>query len=314
MSTAILTTGLTKTYGNHTVVDQLNLDIEEGTIFGLLGPNGAGKTTTILMILGLSEPSAGSVRVAGLDPVRQPLEVKRLVGYMPDSIGFYESLTGRQNLRYTARLNRIPDDESSGRIAELLDEVGMTYAADEPVGTYSRGMLQRLGIADTLVKDPRIAILDEPTIAIDPEGVAEMQALIRSLAEDRGVTVLVSSHLLYQMQSICDRVGIFVDGKMAAEGTTSELAASLGSTATLYEIGVAADADRVQQVLSSLEAVKSISPMARTHNWRVGVEPGQAPMIASGLVSAGLPLTHFRPMGEDLDEIYHSYFSQEETS
>lgn len=312
MASAIHARGLTKVYGDRAVVDHLDLDVEEGTIFGLLGPNGAGKTTTILMTLGLSEPTSGSVRVAGLDPARQPLQVKRLAGYMPDSIGFYESLTGRQNLRYTARLNRIPDRESEERIAELLEQVGMTGAADEPVGTYSRGMRQRLGIADTLVKDPRIAILDEPTIAIDPEGVAEMQALIRSLASDQGVTVLLSSHLLYQMQAVCDRVGIFVDGKMMAEGTTSELAASLGSTSTLYEIGVAADAERVQAVLSHVDAVKSISAMERTHTWRVGVDPGKAPTIVSELVTAGLPLLHFRPMGEDLDEIYHSYFSQEE--
>ncbi len=312
MTSAIHAEGLTKVYGNRMVVDHLDLDVEQGTIFGLLGPNGAGKTTTILMTLGLSEPSSGSVRVAGLDPVRQPLEVKRRVGYMPDNIGFYESLTGRQNLRYTARLNRIPDRESEDRITSLLERVGMIGAADDPVGTYSRGMRQRLGVADTLIKDPSIAILDEPTMAIDPEGVTEMQALIRGLADDHGVTVLLSSHLLYQMQSICDRVGIFVGGRMVAEGTTAELSASLGSSTSLYEIGVAADPTTVEKVLSQVAAVKSVSPLARTHNWRVGVEPGEAATIVSELVSAGLPLLHFRPMGEDLDEIYHSYFAQEE--
>jgi ABC-2 type transport system ATP-binding protein len=310
LGSALRTKALTKRYGDRTVVDHLDLDIEEGTIFGLLGPNGAGKTTTILMILGLSEPTAGSVRVFGLDPTRNPLDVKRLVGYMPDSVGFYETLTGRQNLTYTARLNRIPDRESEGRISDLLEQVGLTDASGDPVGTYSRGMRQRLGIADTLVKNPRIAILDEPTMAIDPEGVAEMQALIRNLADDHGVTVLVASHLLYQLQSICDRVGIFVGGKLIAEGTTSELAKSLGSTSTLYEIGVAADPDQVTETLSKLPEVTSLTPTGRLHTWRVAVDASKAPTIVNTLVSAGLPLLHFRPMGEDLDEIYHSYFSE----
>jgi len=155
LSTALRTKNLTKVYGDRTVVDHLDLDIEEGTIFGLLGPNGAGKTTTILMILGLSEPTSGTARVLGLDPVRAPLEVKRVVGYMPDSVGFYESLTGRQNLRYTAQLNRIPTEQATERIHALLERVGLTDAADDPVGTYSRGMRQRLGIADTLVNEDR---------------------------------------------------------------------------------------------------------------------------------------------------------------
>jgi ABC-2 type transport system ATP-binding protein len=311
---AIRTKGLTKVYGDKAAVDHLDLDVAQGTVFGLLGPNGAGKTTTILMILGLSEPTSGTIRVSGLDPVRNPLDVKQIVGYMPDNVGFYETLTGRQNLRYTARLNRISDAASGPRIDELLERVGLTDAADDPAGTYSRGMRQRLGIADTLIKDPRIAILDEPTMAIDPEGVAEMQALIRGLADDHGVTVLLASHLLYQMQSICDRVGIFVAGKMVAEGTTGQLAKSLGSTSTLYEVGVAAEPDRVREALASLPAVTSITPMPRSHSWRVGVDAGQASAIVSTLVAAGLPLLHFRPMGEDLDEIYHNYFSHEEAA
>lgn len=310
MSTALLTKKLTKVYGERTVVDHLDLEIEEGTIFGLLGPNGAGKTTTILMLLGLSEPTEGTARVLGLDPVRQPLEVKRVVGYMPDSVGFYESLTGRQNLRYTAQLNRIAEREATERVEMLLEQVGLTGAADDPVGTYSRGMRQRLGVADALVKEPRIAILDEPTMAIDPEGVAEMQALIRSLADDHGVTVLVASHLLYQLQSICDRVGIFVEGRLVAEGTTAQLAKSLGSTSSLYEVGVGADPDRVVEVLTGVPAITSITPTGRVHSYRVAVEAGEAPAIISSLVSADLPILHFRPMGEDLDEIYHSYFSE----
>ena len=180
-SLPIRTRGLTKQYGDLVAVDQLNLEVHAGEIFGLLGQNGAGKTTTILMLLGLTEPTDGEARVVGLDPARNPLEVKRRVGYMPDSVGFYTDLTGRENLRYTARLNRIPDDQAESTIDEVLEQVGLTERADDLTDTYSRGMLQRLGIADALVKDPDVLILDEPTTAIDPLGVVEILDLLRRL-------------------------------------------------------------------------------------------------------------------------------------
>ena len=191
MSAAIHTAKLTKAYEDHTVVDGLDLDIETGEIFGLLGPNGAGKTTTILMLLGLTEPTSGTMEVLGMDPRRHPLQVKSRVGYLPDAVGFYDDLTGRQNLRFTARLNHVEDAET--RIDQLLGEVGLSAAADQPTGEYSRGMKQRLGLADALVKDPSILILDEPTTAIDPEGVAEILDMIRGLSAERNVTVLLSS-------------------------------------------------------------------------------------------------------------------------
>lgn len=220
--------GLTKKYGDLVAVDHLDLDIYQGEVFGLLGPNGAGKTTTILMILGLTEPTEGTVRVAGRDPARDPLGVKAMVGYMPDHVGFYEDMTGRENLRYTARLNRIPPPEAEKRIAALLDTVGLSDVADRPVREYSRGMRQRLGLADALVKDPQLLILDEPTLGIDPEGVHEVLALIGRLAREQERTVLISSHLLYQMQEICDRVAIFVRGRLVDPGPVSvrELVAS----------------------------------------------------------------------------------------
>jgi len=154
-------------------VDVLDLEVRSGEIFGLLGQNGAGKTTTILMLLGLTEPSGGTARVVGLDPARRPLEVKRRVGYLPDAVGFYGNLTGRENLRYTGRLNGLGADEIEQQIAHVLEQVGLVGRADTPTDTYSRGMLQRLGIADALLKDPDVLILDEPTTSIDPIGVVE---------------------------------------------------------------------------------------------------------------------------------------------
>ena len=182
----IRTRELTKDYGDLVAVDHLNLEVQAGEIFGLLGQNGAGKTTTILMLLGLTEPTSGQARVVGLDPARKPLEVKRRVGYMPDAVGFYTDLTGRENLRYTARLNRIPSSLAESTIDEVLEQVGLMSRADDPVETYSRGMLQRLGIADALVKDPDVLILDEPTTAIDPLGVVEILDLLRRLVRERG--------------------------------------------------------------------------------------------------------------------------------
>lgn len=219
---------LTRRYGDFTAVDDLTFHVSAGEIYGLLGPNGAGKTTTILMLLGLSEPTEGDARVLGLDPARAPLEVKRRVGYLPDSVGFYPRLTGRENLEYTARLNGIGLTDAKARIDRLLGDVGLTDAADRPTDTYSRGMLQRLGLADALVKEPAVLILDEPTASIDPAGVAELLELIRGLVDSEGLAVLLSSHLLSQVEQLCDRVGIFSHGRLIAEGGLAELADRAG--------------------------------------------------------------------------------------
>lgn len=222
------TVELTKAYGSIVAVDSLSLRVLPGEIYGLLGPNGAGKTTTILMLLGLTTPTSGSARVLGLDPAHRALDVKRRVGYLPDAVGFYGRLTGRENLRYTAELNGIHPDEAAGAVDDLLRQVGLADAADRPTAGYSRGMLQRLGIADALVKDPAVLILDEPTTSIDPAGVVELLALIRGLVAERGVGVLLSSHLLGQVERLCDRVGIFWRGRLLAEGSVADLAAKAG--------------------------------------------------------------------------------------
>jgi ABC-2 type transport system ATP-binding protein len=309
----IRTRGLTKRYGDFTAVDHLDLEVRRGEIFGLLGPNGAGKTTTILMLLGLSEPSEGEAEVAGLDPTRHPLEVKRKVGYMPDNVGFYGGLTGRENLRYTARLNGLSRTQEGDRIDALLEQVGLTEAADAKVDTYSRGMRQRLGIADALVKDPEIMILDEPTVAIDPEGVAEVLTLIRSLARDRGVTMLLSSHLLHQVQSVCDRVGIFVAGKMVARGPMSELAERLAAGPVTLEVGVEPEGGDPESALRSVPGVRLVGRDERDARlWLVTADEDVRGAVSRSLVEQGLTVWHLRRRGEELDELYRRYFHQEE--
>jgi len=216
--------GLTKKYGTQIAVNSLALQIREGEVFGFLGPNGAGKTTTLLMFLGLTEPTSGKVRIVGFDPTREPLRVKEKVGYLPENVGFYDDMDAGQNLRFIARLNRIPDGVSDKRIDELLEQVGLFEEGKKKVGTYSKGMRQRLGIAEVLIKEPKLIFLDEPTIGLDPDGTNRMLDLIHSLSRERNITIFLSSHLLDQVQRICDRIGIMIKGNLVAIGPIQELA------------------------------------------------------------------------------------------
>jgi len=249
MSAVIETQGLTKRYGQVVAVDDLNLRLSAGEVFGMLGPNGSGKTTTILMLLGLTEPTSGTARVLGEDPARNPLAVKRRVGYLPDSVGFYDELTARENLGYTASLNGMSAKEADARIDEVLTRMGLRDVADRFAGAYSRGMRQRLGLADVLLKRPQVAILDEPTIGLDPEAAHEFLDMIRGLKAD-GLTVLLSSHLLHQVQVICDRVGLFSKGKMVLEGTVEGLSQQVLGGA--YRITVETVGEDIERALTGI--------------------------------------------------------------
>jgi ABC-2 type transport system ATP-binding protein len=309
----ILTRRLTKQYGETKVVNALDLRTSAGEIFGLLGPNGAGKTTTILMLLGMVEPTSGDIEVLGLDPARNPLAVKSRVGYLPDAVGFYPDLTGRENLRFTAELNRLSRSEANRRIDSLLVDVGLVDSGDRPVGVYSRGMKQRLGIADALIKRPEILILDEPTTAIDPEGVAEILGLISRLAKDEGVTILLASHLLHQVQAVCDRVAIFVKGRVVAQGAPHELATDSKGPEEV-EISVGADEAAVRAALANQKFLRSLKPGRLPRSYLIEVDHGSTNKLVSSLVEAGLPLTSVRRLSEDLDEVYRRYFHAEEAT
>jgi len=224
MAVVIETHELTKLYGKHKAVDCLTFEVEQGEVFGFLGPNGAGKTTAILMLLGLTEPTSGSANVLGFDPVREPLKVKQRVGYMPEHVGFYDDMTAHENLQYVARLNWLPDSEAKTRIDRALEKVKLANEADKLVGAYSRGMRQRLGVAEVLIKNPKLVILDEPTLGLDPEGINSMLELIKFLSREEKKTILLCSHLLHQTQQVCDRVGILNEGRLVAKGTIEELA------------------------------------------------------------------------------------------
>jgi ABC-2 type transport system ATP-binding protein len=302
--------GLTKTYGQTKAVDGIDLTVSRGEVYGLLGPNGAGKTTTILMLLGLTAPVAGTVSVCGLDPARNPLSVKRQVGYLPDAVGFYDTLTGRENLRYTARLNELEPGETERRIDQLLEQVGLTDDADRPVGEYSRGMQQRLGVADALMKDPLVVILDEPTAAIDPEGSAAMQRLISHLAHEEKRAVLLSSHLLTQVQQLCDRLAIFVAGRIIAEGSSTELAATLADGRARFEIVADVPASEVTDALGEAGISDVETRAAGVNRWNVTLPADASDRLLPALIRGGVPLREVRDLGSDLTEIYHRYFSE----
>lgn len=250
----IRTSELVKQYGDVTAVDHLNLEIHKGEVFGLLGPNGAGKTTTTLMLLGLTDPTSGTAEISGLDCTRDALAVKKIVGYLPDNVGFYPDMSGRENLIFSGMMNGLTRKEAEERASGLLERVGMTYAADRKTGTYSRGMRQRLGIADVLMKDPEIIIMDEPTLGIDPSGMRELTALIRELSVKDGRTILISSHELYQIQEISDRVGIFVKGRMIACGRIDELGQQLQNEG-LYMVDFRAEKTANEQRAAAHRAV-----------------------------------------------------------
>jgi ABC-2 type transport system ATP-binding protein len=225
---------LTKRYGSEIVVDNLDLAIRPGEIFGFLGPNGAGKTTTLLMLLGLSEPSSGKVTVLGKDPFRYPLEIKSQVGYLAENMGVYGDLTAKENLEYVAELNRMKNVATA--INEVLELVGLSDCGSKKAGNFSRGMRQRLGLAEVLIKKPKLVFLDEPTLGLDPDGIATILELIKSLPRERGLTVILSSHLLYMVSKVANRVAIIKKGRLLAKGSVEELASGAGLPSDLEAV------------------------------------------------------------------------------
>ena len=289
--------------GRVVAVEDLNLSVREGEVYGLLGPNGSGKTTTILMLLGLTEPTSGEARVLGFDPMREPLKVKSRVGYLPDQVGFYGELSAWENLRYTTRLLGLPDKEAEARIEEVLKRMGLWEVRDRKVAAFSRGMRQRLGLAEVLLKRPKVAILDEPTLGLDPEAAREFLDLIKGLKAE-GITVLLSSHLLHQVQEVCDRVGLFHKGRLALEGTVAELAHRvLGGQ---YEILL----EGAPGLEGALEAVEGVSRVeAEGGRYRVLATRDLRPELARLVVERG-PLYALSLRQPSLDEIYAHYFKE----
>jgi ABC-2 type transport system ATP-binding protein len=296
--------GLTKKYGRTVAVDHISFTVGRGEIFGLLGPNGAGKTTTILMLLGLTDISGGDVHVLGFNPAREPLSVKRRVGYLPDTVGFYDGLTAADNLRYTARLIGFRYNEREKRIADALDRVGLSDFAENRVGTFSRGMRQRLGLAEILMKGAQIAILDEPTSGLDPHATAELLGVIRAFKAE-GVSVLLSSHLLERVQSVCDRVALFSSGRIALMGTVPDLGREvLGGG---YVVDIEADGAGLAERLALIPGVSGVDKTG-IGKLRLHADRDVRPEAAAEVVAMHGRLKYLGVQEPSLEAIYTRYF------
>lgn len=217
----IRTESLTKVYNNVRAVDSIDINIGNGEICGFVGPNGAGKTTTIGMLVGLIEPTGGKCFIKDIEVTRNPLQVKRMIGYLPEGVGFYANLSARQNLRYLSKFYGLNEAEANARISELLEYVGLANV-DKPVGAFSRGMRQRLGLARALLNDPEVIFLDEPTNGLDPEGVIQFRKIIKEQAA-KGKTIFFSSHILDEVQHVCNTICIISKGRIMAQGTLDEV-------------------------------------------------------------------------------------------
>jgi ABC-2 type transport system ATP-binding protein len=305
---AIETKELTKNYGRVTVVDHLNFRVKENEVFGLLGPNGAGKTTTILMLLGLTEPTSGTVRVCDFNPTREPLKVKRIVGYLAEEVGFYDNLTARENLRFIADLNNISPAETESRIDEVLETVGLTEERDMVTGKFSRGMRQRLGIADVLIKRPKLVILDEPTSGLDPKGINQLLDIIANLPK-MGTTVLLSSHQLYQVQRVCHNVGILSKGKMVIEGAIEELGREeLAGGRYLIEVETAEPKAELVDIIKGIKGVERVEIDGTTLKISTGSDLRS--QIARAVVDSDALLVQMKVHEFSLDDIYMKYFKE----
>lgn len=233
---ALLCEGVTYRFGSYTAVDSIDLRIEPGETFGLLGPNGAGKTTTIRMITTLLKPAAGRMTAFGVDAVRYPMRLRRMIGYVPQLLSADAGLTGRENVELFARLFDVPRKDRAGRVDAALDVMGLTEAAGRRVSGYSGGMIRRLELAQALVNAPRLLVLDEPTVGLDPIARAGVWEHVRQLRESAGMTVLMTTHYMDEADSFCDRVALMHRARIRAVGTPGSLKAALDQGASLDDV------------------------------------------------------------------------------
>jgi ABC-2 type transport system ATP-binding protein len=290
----ICTHDLTKRFKKLTAVDEVNFEVHQGEVFGFLGPNGAGKTTTIAMLLGLVQPTTGSAEVLGHD-IRRDLNVAlRRVGAIVETPAFYPYMSGIDNLRIFARID---GGDSEKNIPSILEQVGLEGRGKDKVGTYSRGMRQRLGLGAALLSDPELLILDEPTNGLDPAGMQEMRILIRRLSDEEGKTVFLSSHLLHEIEQVCDRVLILNKGQVIAQGEVKELL----SQAHAIELRIEG-AEKAAELISGLDWVQG---MSHEGDWlHIQTSPERAPELLEVLASHSLFPFEVRPVVSTLESVF----------
>jgi len=303
------TSKLTKMYGDFTAVNELNLEVERGEIFGFLGPNGAGKTTTVLMLMGLSVPTSGTAVVGGFDIVEQSREVRTVASILPEYSSLYGDLTAFDNLDYIGQLNDMPREERENRIHELLEIVDMSEWADSKYESFSRGMKQRVGIASTMMKNPKIVFFDEPTLGLDPIGTLDVRKLILSLREEQGLTVVLTSHLLHEVQMTCDRIGILNRGKLVLKETMRNLNQTMtGGEDRRVEFRLTEVTPDLIRDLESLEGVKSVTRNGDSLYVYNGVESDAE--VSRTITRHGSTILMMKPKEYTLEEIFMKYYRE----
>jgi ABC-2 type transport system ATP-binding protein len=293
--------GLTKYYGRHPAIQDLTFNAKSGEILGFLGPNGAGKTTTMRILAGYMPPTSGTARVAGYDVVEQSLEVRRRVGYLPETVPLYPELSVTEYLSFMGSLRRVPNLDE--RVKEVIAQVGMEERAASYIGNLSKGLRQRVGVAQALLHKPEVLILDEPTLGLDPAQIIEVRKLIKELGRER--TVLLSTHILSEAQQVCDRLLIINHGKIVVEDTPARLQAQLAGAERLVVLA-AAETRELVELLTGVQGVVNVQPMEAEGQVEIASAPGRdiRPLVARRVVEAGLDLLEMRPVGISLEDIF----------
>jgi ABC-2 type transport system ATP-binding protein len=291
LAPTLTASNLTKTIGHKTIVDSVSFELQQGEIFGFLGPNGAGKTTTIRMLVGLIRPTAGSVRICGFDIQQHFEDAMRCVGCIVENPDLYRFMTGRENLEHFARMLRV----SSSEIERVAEAVSLAHRLEQRVGTYSLGMRQRLGIAQALLGDPRLLILDEPANGLDPAGIREIRELLRRLASEQQMSIFISSHLLAEIELTCDRVAIIHKGRILREGTVRDLISSRRD----MEV-------RVDDVARASAIARERNLTFRSDGDRIwlAMEEADAPPLLAALAEAGVKIFHAQRRTQSLEEMF----------
>ncbi|HZP89906.1 MAG TPA: ATP-binding cassette domain-containing protein [Actinomycetota bacterium] len=305
MSHAIETEGLVKTYPKGVrALNGLGFAVEEGTVFGLLGPNGAGKSTTVKILTTLSRPDAGTARVAGLDVLRRPDRVRRVIGLVSQRSAVDPEATGRENLTLQGRLYGMEGRELRGRVSELLERFGLADAGERVARDYSGGMQRRLDIATGLVHRPKVLFLDEPTTGLDPQVRADMWRMIADLARDEGLTILLTTHYLEEADRLASRLAIVDRGHVVAEGTPEALKSELRGDALHIELGGAPTNGEVHRALESLVGVRDVILEGRRLRARADDGPRAVPIVLQALESVGVSVASVTVSRPSLDDVY----------
>jgi ABC-2 type transport system ATP-binding protein len=310
MDNVVETRELTKIYGKLTAVNDLNMEVKEGDIFGFLGPNGAGKTTTILMLMGLSVPTSGTAIVGGFDVVENSREVRTVASILPEYSSLYGEMTAWENLDYIARLNDLPRGEADDRIAKLLEIVKMSEWEDSKLESFSRGMKQRVGIASTLIKNPKVVFFDEPTLGLDPLGTKEVRELILRLNKENDLTVVMTSHLLHEIQMTCNKIGIINRGKLILLDTMENLNRTMsGGEDRRIELRLSETTPELVKEIESVKGVKSVTQ--GNGGLFVYCNPDTDLEVSKIITTNGSYILMMRPREYTLEEIFMKYYEED---